>query len=166
LLRIAQSVKRLAAGWTVRGSNPGGGARFSAPVQTDPEAHPAFYTMATGSFPGVKRPGRGVDHPPPSSAEVKERVELYLYTTSGPSWPVLGWTLPLPLTKLLKATVSLVMPLLSSLCVPAWKFSAPKSDVREILCLGRRLKFVEMIKFSKIHQDFLSKVSHHWPRHT
>jgi hypothetical protein len=26
--------------------------------------------------PGVKRPGRGVDHPPPSSAEVKERVEL------------------------------------------------------------------------------------------
>jgi hypothetical protein len=27
-------------------------------------------------FPGVKRPGRGVDHPPPSSAEVKERVEL------------------------------------------------------------------------------------------
>jgi hypothetical protein len=30
------------------------------------------------SFPGVKRPGRGVDHPPQSSAEVKERVELYL----------------------------------------------------------------------------------------
>ena len=22
--------------------------------------------MGTGSFPGVKRPGRGVDHPPPS----------------------------------------------------------------------------------------------------
>ena len=30
--------------------------------------------FGTGSFPGVKRPGRGVDHPPPSSAEVKERV--------------------------------------------------------------------------------------------
>jgi hypothetical protein len=29
-------------------------------------------------FPGVKRPGRGVDHPPPSSAGVKERVEIYL----------------------------------------------------------------------------------------
>jgi len=27
---------------------------------------------------------------PPSSAEVKERVELYLYSPSGPSWPVLG----------------------------------------------------------------------------
>jgi hypothetical protein len=54
------------------------GARFSAPVQTGPGAHPASYTMGTGSFPGVKRPGRGVDHPPLSSAEVKKRVELYL----------------------------------------------------------------------------------------
>jgi len=52
--------------------------------------------MGTVSFPGVKRPGRGVDHPPPSSAEVKERVELYLYSPSGSSWPVLGWTVPLP----------------------------------------------------------------------
>jgi hypothetical protein len=34
--------------------------------------------MGTGSVPWVKWPGRGVDHPPPSSAEVKERVELYL----------------------------------------------------------------------------------------
>jgi hypothetical protein len=42
------------------------------------------------SFLGVKQPGLGVDHPPPSSAEVKERVELYLYYPSGPSWPVLG----------------------------------------------------------------------------
>jgi hypothetical protein len=35
------------------------------------------------SFSGVKRPGRGVDHPPPPSAEVKERVELYFYSTPG-----------------------------------------------------------------------------------
>ena len=34
-------------------------ARFSAPVQTGPGAHPASCTMGTGSFPGVKR-GRGV----------------------------------------------------------------------------------------------------------
>ena len=65
-------------------------ARFSAPVQTGPGAHPASYEMGTGSFLGVKRPGRGVDHPPQSSAKVKERVELYLYSTSGPSWPVIG----------------------------------------------------------------------------
>jgi hypothetical protein len=55
------------------------GTRFSAPVQTDPGAHPSSYTMGTGSFLGLKRPGRGVDHPPPSSAEVKEIVELYLF---------------------------------------------------------------------------------------
>jgi hypothetical protein len=48
------------------------GARFFAPVQTGPETHPASCTMGTGSFPGVKRPGRGADHPPPSSAEVKK----------------------------------------------------------------------------------------------
>jgi hypothetical protein len=48
-------------------------ARFSAPVQIGPGAHPASYTMGTGSFPGVKRPGRGVDHSPPFSAEVKEK---------------------------------------------------------------------------------------------
>ena len=35
------------------------GARFSAPVQTGPRAHPASCTMGTGSFPGVKS-GRGV----------------------------------------------------------------------------------------------------------
>ena len=34
-------------------------ARFSAPVQTVPRAHPASCTMGTGSFPGVKS-GRGV----------------------------------------------------------------------------------------------------------
>ena len=59
------------------------GAKFSAPFQTDPGAYPASYTMDTGSFPGVKRPGRGVHHPPASSAEVKERVELCLYSTLG-----------------------------------------------------------------------------------
>jgi hypothetical protein len=35
-------------------------------------------------FQGVKRPGRGVDHPPLYSAEVKERVELYFYSPYGP----------------------------------------------------------------------------------
>jgi len=66
------------------------GARFSAPVQTGPGAYPASYTMGTGSLPRVKRPGRGVDHPPLSSAEVKERVEMYLYSVSVSSWPVIG----------------------------------------------------------------------------
>jgi hypothetical protein len=66
------------------------GARFSAFVQTGPGAHPASYTMGTGSLPELKRSERGVDHPLSSSAEVKERVEVHLYSTSGPSWLVLG----------------------------------------------------------------------------
>ena len=45
------------------------------------------------SFPGVKQPGRGVNHTPPFSAEVKERVEVYFYS-SGPSRHVIGWPLP------------------------------------------------------------------------
>jgi hypothetical protein len=65
-------------------------ARFSVTVLTGPGDHPPYYKTGTGSFPEVKRPGHGVDHPPSSSAEVKERIELYLYSTSGPSWPILG----------------------------------------------------------------------------
>jgi len=68
-------------------------ARFSAPVYTGPEDHPGSYTIGTGSFPGVKRPGRGVDHPPPSSVEVKEKVQQYLYFSSGPLSTVLRWIL-------------------------------------------------------------------------
>jgi hypothetical protein len=68
------------------------GARFSATVQNGPEVHPAPYKMNTGPFPGVKRPERGADDPLPSSEEVKERPELYLFSPSGHSWSVLGRT--------------------------------------------------------------------------
>ena len=94
---IAQSVWRLATGWTVRGSNPGGGEIFRTRPDRPWGPPSLIYNGYPVPFQGVKRPGRGVDHPPPSSAEVKERVELYLYSPSGPSWPVLGRTLPLPL---------------------------------------------------------------------
>jgi hypothetical protein len=89
----------------------GPGVRFSAHIQTGPGAHPASYTMGTGYFPGVKRPGRGVDHPPSSSTEVKEELELYLYSPSGPSWPVIG----LNLQKYYKGVVSMWTP--SGACI-------------------------------------------------
>ena len=47
----------LRAGWS--GDRIPVEARFSAPVQTGPEDHPASCTMGTESFPGVKS-GRGV----------------------------------------------------------------------------------------------------------
>jgi len=68
------------------------GARFSATVQTGPGAHPASCTMGTGSFLGGGDEVAGAWRlsPTPSSPEVKERVELYIYSPSGPSWPLLG----------------------------------------------------------------------------
>jgi len=53
-----------------------------------PGANSTSYTMGVGSFPEVKRPGRGVDLPLPSYPEVRERVELYFYTPAGASWPI------------------------------------------------------------------------------
>ena len=69
------------------------GARFSASAETGPGLHSVSYTMGTRSFPGVKRPGRGVNHTPPSSAEIKEKVELFIHCPCEPSWPVLKQTL-------------------------------------------------------------------------
>jgi hypothetical protein len=73
---IAQSVWRLATGLTVRGSNPGGGEVFRSRPDRPWGLPSLLYDGYRVSFPGVKRPGRGVDHPPPSSARVKETVEL------------------------------------------------------------------------------------------
>ena len=55
------------------------------PVQCEP-----------GRFPGGKSAGAWRWPPTTSSAECKERIELYLYSPSGLSWPVIGWPLHLP----------------------------------------------------------------------
>jgi hypothetical protein len=44
-------------------SNPGRGEIFRT-LPDRPWGSPASCSMDTGSFPGVKRPGRGVDHTP------------------------------------------------------------------------------------------------------
>ena len=54
-------------------------------------AHPALCTMGTG-YLGVKWLGLDVDYPHPYSTEVKERVELYLFSPSELSWSILGCT--------------------------------------------------------------------------
>ena len=56
------------------------GARFSAPIQTGPNAYPVTCTMGAGILPGgvgVKRPGRGPDRAALSSAEVGNALDLY-----------------------------------------------------------------------------------------
>jgi len=67
--------------WVYRVRTPVG-TRFSVPVETGPGACPASHK---GSFPGLMRPGPGANHPPSSTAEVKERLVLYFYSPSGPS---------------------------------------------------------------------------------
>jgi hypothetical protein len=69
------------------------GSRFLAYVRIGPWAHPASCTTGTGSFPGLKRPGCGADHPPllvPRSRKVR--------------------TIPLPLSGLLRGTLPSPLP--------------------------------------------------------
>ena len=63
---------------------------FSAFVQTDKRGHLASCKMGTGFVMGVKRRKLGFNHLHLSSAEVKERVEVYLSCLSWPSWPILN----------------------------------------------------------------------------
>jgi len=51
------------------------GARFSASFHAVPGSQPASYTMGNWIFPGVKWPEDGINY-----AEVKTRVQLYLYS--------------------------------------------------------------------------------------
>jgi hypothetical protein len=56
-------------------------------VQNGSGAHPASYPMGIRVLSlGIKRPGCEADHSPPSSAEVKEWMELYLHFLNTPSW--------------------------------------------------------------------------------
>ena len=71
----------IATDWTVRGSNPGRGARFSSPLQNGHGAQQASYTMGTASSPGEKRPGRGADHPPHLAPKLKKEQN---YTSTSP----------------------------------------------------------------------------------
>jgi hypothetical protein len=86
--------KRLATGWTVRESNAGGREIFRTRPDRSWDPLSLLHNKHRVSFPGLKWPGRD-KHPASSSAEVKERVELYLYSPSGTSGFVLGRTLSL-----------------------------------------------------------------------
>jgi hypothetical protein len=52
--------------------------------------HRLLYNGCRAFFPWVNRPGRGFNHSPKYSLEVKERVELYLCSPCRPSWIVMG----------------------------------------------------------------------------
>ena len=70
-------------GWKVRGSNPHGGEIFAFRPGRSWGPPSLLYDGYRVSFPEVKLQRCGIDHPPPSKAEVEERVELYLYYPLG-----------------------------------------------------------------------------------
>jgi len=73
-----------------------------AHVQTDPGANSLLYN-GYRVFPGGKAAGKWRWPATPSSAEVKGRVDIYIYSLSGPLWPVLGKTLPLQYKNLMES---------------------------------------------------------------
>jgi hypothetical protein len=89
---ISQSVQRWATGWTI--GVPGFDSRRGLGIflQTTPSrtalgpTQPPIQWVPGALSLGVKRPRREADHSPPSSAEVKEWVELYIHSPSTPSW--------------------------------------------------------------------------------
>jgi len=106
--RVAQSVWRLATGWTGLGIKSWWGRDFShlsrpALGPTQPSVQRVLGLSRGGG--GKERPGCDADPSPPSGAVVKERVELYLYSPYGlyglyrASVPVQGCTLPLPYSR-------------------------------------------------------------------
>ena len=65
MLTLAQSIKRLATDWTVRGSNPGEGEIFRT-CPDRPWGPPSLLYNGYRVFPGgKKRPGRYADPSPP-----------------------------------------------------------------------------------------------------
>jgi len=91
--------------WRSGESNPGEGDIF----RTRPERYRGppklLYKVYRVSSPGVKLFGRDVNYSKTSSVEVKERVDLYFYFPSGPSWLVMGWILPLSFTLRLQVRI-------------------------------------------------------------
>ena len=69
--RVCQPVLRLATGWTVRGSNPGGTRNSTRPDRPWGPPSPLYngYRVSSG---GKVWPGRAADHSPPSSGAVME----------------------------------------------------------------------------------------------
>jgi hypothetical protein len=85
----AEKINRLATGWTIRGSNPGGGEI----LRTGPDricVPPSLLYSRYLVIPRVKLTVRDVNHQNQLSVNVKEREDLYLHSPSWPLWQSIG----------------------------------------------------------------------------
>jgi hypothetical protein len=83
-------IYRWATGWMIGGSRPGRGWEFFSSTPCRSTQSPIQWVSGALSL-GLKLPGREIDHSPPSSAEVKENVELYLHSPNTSSWRGAQW---------------------------------------------------------------------------
>jgi hypothetical protein len=68
--------------------------RFSAPVRTGPGAHPASYTVGTGSFPRINQLGRGLDVRVKSARSQflkKAFLKIQIFLKIAPFWVSKGY---------------------------------------------------------------------------
>ena len=83
----------LTTGWTVRGLNPGSGKRvFSSrkgPDRLCGAPSRFHFNLYRDSLPGIKRPGRDVDHSPPPSTEIMNERS---HTCTPPLHAFTAWT--------------------------------------------------------------------------
>jgi len=65
--------------------------QFSATIHTDRQAHPTLYAVSIVSLSwGKSSWGVALTTHLQPIIKFKERVELYLYSSSVPSWPIIG----------------------------------------------------------------------------
>jgi hypothetical protein len=95
----------------VGGSSPEKGWEFLSSLSHPDRlwSPPSLYPVGSrGCFQGVKRPGREADYSPPSGAEAKKCVDLYLHSPNTSSWrwcsvkaqgQLYVWSLALAVTK-------------------------------------------------------------------
>jgi hypothetical protein len=84
-------------GWTVRGSNPGGGEIFRTRPDR-PWGPPSLLYNGYWVFPGGKTVGAWCWPPTPPSAEVENEWSYTSTPPLGTWWPVIGWPLPFTFT--------------------------------------------------------------------
>jgi hypothetical protein len=73
-------------GWMIGSSSPGRGWEFFFSPPRLGATQPPIQWVSGALFLGVKRPGHETHHSPPSSAEVRKCVDLYLHSLNTPSW--------------------------------------------------------------------------------
>jgi hypothetical protein len=128
----------------VWGSNPSGGKIFRT-CPDSPWGPPSLLYSGYWVFPGGKvQPGRDADPSPLSSAEVKNRVELYLYSPEEPLWPVKGWNLPTYITGTGNAYVHFFFRLLQNrriYVIPARSLANPWIGFEDVETRGQNFKW-------------------------